>query len=188
MFSCFSIVVVGRMVLDVFFKEPLHDTYSIIVGIHTLTLLGLTYRFVARRLRVYSRYKRELSTYALGTHPAMKTLTLLCMKSFYIALLAINGAIILPLLVGLASHFYIFIPLAMMFGNGAATANQGQEVGGVTSTSSLMSEISVLMAWCYGVIIVKLSCQIAGMMKENWLSSLSNEVSPRSPSLLLWLF
>lgn len=169
-------VIVGRVLLDLFFKEPLHDTYSIIVGIHALTVLSMTYRFIKRRVQVFDRYQRGLSTYALGAHPAREVISVLSKKVFRGTILAINGGIILPFLVGFAAYFYIFITLDIIFGGGVIIGRKASRNGAI-DTSSLM-QISVLMVWCYGVVIINLVYQVAtGVMKENRLSRFADEVS-----------
>lgn len=154
-------VIVGRVLLDLVFKEPLHDTYSLIVGIHALVFLKASYSFLARQILTYSRYKRSLSTYSLGASPAHVILSVLSKQALQISVLAINGGVILPLLVGIAAHLYVLLPFQMM---------------GRTSTSQMM-ELSLSLDWCYGVTIIHLACQISFLMRENWLSRLLREVS-----------
>lgn len=184
------IVIVGRVLLDLFFKEPLHDTYSIIVGIHALTFLSFAYRFVKRRIQLFIRYRRSLSTYALGANPAKEVISVLIKKTLHLILLAINGAVVLPLLVGFATHFYIFIPLGMAFGNNvaASTSTRTDDDHQASSLSSALAEISILMTWCYGVVITNLVCQVAtGVMKENWMSIFLDQVSYFHLYLMLWI-
>lgn len=163
----FPTVIVGRVLLDMVFKEPLHDTYSLIVGIHTLVLFKASYSFLQRRVQIYSRYKRSLSTHALGASPSFTILSVLSKQALQILILAINGGIVLPLLVGITAHLYVMLPFEMM----------GLDSGSNTGTTKQLVEMSVSLDWCYGVTIVHLACQVSYLMRDNWLSRLLREVS-----------
>lgn len=158
-------VIIGRVLSDMVFKEPLHDTYSLIVGIHTLVFLKASYSFLQRRVQIYSRYKRSLSTYALGASPSFTVLSVLSKQALQILILGINGGIVLPLLVGMTAHLYVMLPFEMM------------GLGRNTGTTKQMVEMSVTLEWCYGVTIVHLACQVSYLMRDNWLARLLREVS-----------
>lgn len=158
-------MIIGRVLLDLVFKEALHDTYSLIVGIHAISIATASYKSFNRRVQIYSRYKRHLSLYSLGAHPFGVYLRMTSLKIFHGTLFFFNVGILLPLLVGTTIWLYILFPLEMLFGG----------FGSAEKTFQL----SFTMQWCLGVSTVRMIIEISKLMRENWISRLVREVSRR---------
>jgi hypothetical protein len=167
-----SVVLVGRVILDSIFKEPLHDTYSFIVGVHALIFTWKAYLFLSRRIHLFSRYKRHLSTYAFGAHPAREVIPRLLKQGGHLALLGLNGGIVMPLLFGLAVRLYVFMPLEILLGGDISSSSGESGAGGKE-----LPTIRLAMEWCYGVVYVSLAWSIAPMLRESGLVILIREVS-----------
>lgn len=165
-------VLIGRFILDCIFNTPIHDTYSILAGLEALVFFSKAYRFISRQVKIYRRYMKQLSVYPLGASPTITIVTYLLKQSAQMTLLAINGGIIMPLLIGITAHLYIFLPVDMLVKSLVSTSTRTDLEGGNKSM-----EISLSMQWCYGIVLTVIAVQIAPAVRNNFLIELLREVS-----------
>lgn len=108
-----SAVLVGRLLLDSMFSEPLHDGYSLILGIHIMIGSHSAYRLAHRYYRRYQRHRRSMPaeaaefTSTLTFHPTNINLPFFLLSSTSLVVL---GGFFCPLLAGAVFHVYVLLP------------------------------------------------------------------------------
>lgn len=128
-------MLLGRIVLDLFFQEPVHDAYSIIAGLHMVLIASKLFDSLVRSVRSKGRSRNE-PTDTGETSPRSRW------KAVGGAtMLAINAGITIPVLLGVAFHVYV--------------------LGFFDSASAGQPKASLGMAWCYGIVLSCLAYLVA---------------------------
>ena len=128
------IVLVGRFVLDRIVNEPLHDTYSILVGLHTI--LAASYIRSSWQQLASARGSPSPASFHWNRQNASKAFV----RYGQAALLLLSGAVLLPFLVGAVLHVFVIAPL--------------------DTPATELPSLSMSMCWCYGALACSLMLRV----------------------------
>lgn len=146
-------VCVGRITLDALFSEPLHDTYSIFVGLHIL----LAFKLIGKTsLGFFRRFQRHTTIVVI---PSSASIGLVARRRLVtignLVLLAVH-AVLLPLLLGVAFHLFILHRFV--------------------DADRAYSKISLSTSFAYGTLLSLIAIAVAPRLPGTRLALLLNRV------------
>lgn len=130
-------------------KEQVHDTYSLLVGLHIMLASSWGYKRVSQSWRRYQRRARRSSQASLEALKWSRADISQTLKRIVgLVLTTFNAGLLLPLLLGANMHLYILAPFE------STTANKPQ--------------LSLTMDWAYGLLLCSLACSLGAVL--GWYS------------------